>query len=159
MCMKNINTTINYEALDSTSDNFITKTNYENYIKIVPLKDDKAKLFCMFSASIINGEDAFFSKAKTIYFQIVLTNKSGVEGENIRLKEFNIPLSKAKNYYSCKYLDFTVCNDNFIVDLDLTGYNIDDYSVILILARTENENEVDGDWIPQSATPIKFEKA
>lgn len=155
MCMKNINATLTFEAVDSNG-NITTRNSEGDEVKIVPVENKKAKILIMFSTTIVNGSDAFFDSDRKGYFKLLLLDENSDESNGIAIDNFSIDLSKDNRYYSCKYLDFTFAQRNFVTEIDLNNYNISADSVILILARTEQQRVEGKNWIPQSATPIKF---
>lgn len=155
MCMKNINAVVNYEAMDEKNNVITSHDNDNNYIKIVPIKDNSARLFVSFSASIINGKDGFFDKYRKLYFQLRLAGGN----DNLILNEFSVELNKTcKNYFTSEYADFLIENSNLTYELNLKDFDIEIPHVFYVLVKTDKDFNSNKKWTVQSATPISFKK-
>lgn len=155
MCMKNINAVVNYEAIDEKNNIITSHDDNNNYIKIIPVKDDFAKIFVAFSASVINGSGGFFEKYQKLYFQLRITGGN----DNLILNEFSIDLNKTgDNYCVCNYVDFLIENRNLTFELNLKNFDIEVPHVFSVLVKTNEDFNENKAWTVQSATPISFKK-
>lgn len=156
MCMKNINATVNLEALNEENTLLTFYGNDDQ--KAIPVNDSKARVFLAFNYSIINGKDGFFNTHNSLFFQIRIFDK--LKTHSIILKEYDENLdTKNKKYRRTEFVDFISNIKTDIIDLDLHCFEINETCneyYLAVLVRDETGKRDNTPWIIQSVSAIKF---
>ena len=156
MCMKNVNATVNVEAIGS-HDEIITKET--GNLKIIPINDTtkKTKIFISFNSTIINGEMCFFEKNEKLNWQLRITNSTGNLNNSIVLQEFETILNvNEKSYYKSDLIDFINDNRSCKMEVKFFDINEDEIYFLSILAKDKKARDNGEGWTVQSAIPLKF---
>lgn len=156
MCMKNVNATVNIEAINSQNE-IITKKNKN--IKLIQIDETskKAIVFVSFYSTIINGNDDFFEKNEKLSWQLRITDKIGSLKNRIVLQEFETELNKEnENYYASDYTDFINDNRTCKIEVEFSGIDENEIYFLSILVKGKKARENNEGWTVQSAIPLKF---
>lgn len=155
MCMQNVNSTLNVEAINEMNERITKKSEDGSGANIIPVDQNyHAKIVLSYMSSIINGKSNFFDQHKKLYIQLRLTDKDGEDC--MILENFNTELSldPKSGYHKLSFVDFKVDNRVFVKDLDVSNIRRDVTHYISILIKTNIQNQK---WIIQSAIPLRFE--
>lgn len=156
MCMKNVNATVDIEAINS-QNRIITIIN--DNVKTIPvdINSKTAKLFVSFNSAIINGEMGFFEKNERLDWQLRITDSSGSLKNSIVLQEFETILSvEDAHYYSNEFIDFINDNRAYKIDVELPDITEQEIYFLSILVKGKEARDKNYGWTVQSAIPFKF---
>lgn len=156
MCMKNVNATVDVEAINS-HNRIITIYNNEKTIPI-DSNTNKTKMFISFNSCIINGAMGFFDENEKLDWQLRITDGTGNLNNSIILQEFETILSvDSPNYYSNEFIDFINDNRAYRIEVELPDINENELYFLSILVKGKEARNQNYGWTVQSAIPLKFE--